>query len=108
MAPGEFFDKEWRVRNSGNVPWVRRRLERQGLLTGSGLITSPRYIPVPDTKPGKVAKIVVTLRAPSYDCSSIAYFKMVVVHEDGAVVLCFPEDYQLGLDVLVGVRTAAQ
>jgi transcriptional regulator with XRE-family HTH domain len=103
MTPGEFFEKQWQVRNSGNVPWVGRRLERQGPLTGPGLITSGRYIPVPDTKPGKIAKIVGTLRAPSYDCTSIAYFKMVVMQEDGSAVLCFPGDYQLGLDVLVQV-----
>jgi transcriptional regulator with XRE-family HTH domain len=103
MAPGEWFTKEWRVRNSGKVPWVGRQLERQGPLTGPGLITSERYITVPDTKTGKIAKIVGKLRAPSYDCSSIAYFKMVATLNDGSVALCFPEDYQLGLDVLVKV-----
>jgi hypothetical protein len=55
MEPGEYFDKEWRIRNSGEVPWIGRQLERQGPLTGPGLITSPRYVPVPDTKPDKVA-----------------------------------------------------
>jgi transcriptional regulator with XRE-family HTH domain len=103
MAPGEWFTKEWRVRNSGSVPWQGRQLERQGPLTGPGLITSERYVPVPDTEPGKVAKIQAPLRAPSYDCSSIAYFKMVTTLEDGSVALCFPEAYQLGLDVLVKV-----
>jgi transcriptional regulator with XRE-family HTH domain len=104
MARGEFFEKKWQVRNSGSVPWVGRQLERQGPRTGPGLITSERFIPVPDTKPGKIAKIVGRLRAPSYDCTSIAYFKMVRTQDDGGLVLCFPEDYQLGLDVLVMVR----
>ena len=103
MQPGEWFEKQWRIRNSGTVPWVGRQLERQGPLTGPGLITSERYIPIPNTKPGKVATISVKLRAPSYDCTSIAYFKMVKTLEGGALALCFPEDYQLGLDVLVGV-----
>lgn len=103
MRPGEWFEKEWRVRNSGKVPWVGRQLERQGPLTGPGLITSSRYVPIPDTKPGKVAKITARLRAPSYDCSSIAYFKMVRSLDDGTLVMCFPENYQLGLDVLVRV-----
>jgi hypothetical protein len=40
------------------------------------------------------------VKAPAYDCASIAYFKMV----DAQVILCFPDDYQLGLDVLVLVR----
>ena len=100
MAPSQVFTKIWRVRNSGSVRWIGRRLERQGPLAGPGLITSPRYLAVPDTKPGEVAEIVAVLKAPGYDCSSIAYFKMV--NADGA--LCFPDSYQLGLDVLVVVR----
>lgn len=103
MKPGEFFEKEWQVRNSGSVPWNGRKLERQGPLTGPGIITSERYILIPDTKPGRVATIKATLRAPSYDCSSIAYFKMIREEDDGSVVLCFPGDYQLGLDVVVRV-----
>lgn len=105
MKPGEWFAKEWRIKNSGRVAWVGRALERQGPLTGPGLITSERYVPIPDTKPGKVAKITARLRAPSYDCSSIAYFKMVKTLDDRNVALCFPEDYQLGLDVFVRVTT---
>jgi transcriptional regulator with XRE-family HTH domain len=103
MKPGEFFEKQWQVRNSGTVPWVGRQLERQGPLTGPGLITSERYVPIPDTQPGKVAIITAWLRAPSYDCSSIAYFKMVKTTKEGLTALCFPGDYQLGLDVLVRV-----
>jgi hypothetical protein len=103
MQPGEWFEKEWRIRNSGTVPWVGRQLERQGPPTGPGLITSERYVLIPDTKPGKVARITARLRAPSYDCSSIAYFKMVRTLDDGSAALCFPGDYQLGLDVLVKV-----
>jgi len=100
MEPGQVFEQTWRVRNSGEVAWEGRRLERQGPLTGPGLITSPRYVDVPATKPGKVAEITAPLKAPTYDCSSIAYFKMVDV--EGR--LCFPDSYQLGLDVLVRVE----
>jgi hypothetical protein len=56
-------------------------------------------VDVPDTKPGQVAEIRAGLKAPTYDCSSIAYFKMVDL--DGR--LCWPDSYQLGLDVLVRV-----
>jgi transcriptional regulator with XRE-family HTH domain len=100
MAPGQFFAQNWRVRNSGTILWRGRRLERQGPPTGPGLISSPRFVDIPDTEPGEVAKITASLKAPTYDCSSIAYFKMV--DADGA--LCFPDNYQLGLDVLVMVR----
>jgi transcriptional regulator with XRE-family HTH domain len=100
MQPGEVFVKTWRVRNSGTVPWEGRRSERQGPLTGPGLITSLRHVDIPGTKPGEVAEISTGLKAPTYDCSSIAYFKMV----DAKGALCFPDDYQLGLDVLVRVE----
>jgi transcriptional regulator with XRE-family HTH domain len=100
MEPGEQFIKTWWVRNSGSVAWHGRQLERQGPITGPGLITSPPYVAIPDTEPGEVAEIVAPLKAPTYDCASIAYFKMV--DEDGR--LCFPDNYQLGLDVSVLVR----
>jgi transcriptional regulator with XRE-family HTH domain len=100
MAPGQAFVKTWRVENSGGVGWQGRKLERQGPLTGPGLISSLRFVDVPDTKPGDMAEIAALLKAPTYDCTSIAYFKMV----DGEDRLCFPDSYQLGLDVLVRVE----
>lgn len=100
MAPGQVFEQTWTVRNSGTVPWTGRRLERQGPLTGPGLITSLRFVDVPNTPPGKLAQITAPLKAPTYDCNSIAYWKLI--HADGR--LCFPDAYQLGLDVLVRVE----
>lgn len=100
LEPGQVFEQTWRVKNTGTVAWEGRRLERQGPLTGPGLITSLRFVDIPNTKPGKVAAITAPLKAPTYDCSSIAYFKMV----DAKGQLCFPDSYQLGLDVLVLVR----
>jgi transcriptional regulator with XRE-family HTH domain len=99
MTPGMLSVKEWRIRNVGAVRWRGRRLERQGPLTGPGLITSMRHVEVPDTEPDEVAEIQAVLRAPGYDCTSIAYFKMV----DAEGFLCFPDEHQLGLDVLVRV-----
>lgn len=103
MEPGQMFEQTWRIKNSGKVDWTGRRLERQGPLTGPGLITSLRFVDIPNTEPGKVAKVTAQLKAPTYDCSSIAYFKMV----DAEGRLCFPDSYQLGLDVLVLVRGQA-
>lgn len=100
MQPGEVFVKTWRIRNVGTVPWHGRRLERQGPLTGPGLITSERYTPIPDTEPGGAVAIDVQLKAPGYDGSTIAYFKMV----DSDGYLCFPDVHQLGLDVLIRVE----
>jgi Ig-like domain from next to BRCA1 gene/Helix-turn-helix domain len=104
FSPGEFFIKSWTIQNTGSVPWVKRRLERQGPLTGPGLITSPRYTEVADTEPSEVCRVEILLKAPSYDCTSIAYFKMVGA--DG--YLSFPDDYSLGLDVLVLTRGQLQ
>ena len=103
MQPGALFLKTWRIRNSGTVHWVDRQLERQGPVTGPGLITSPRYVPILDTAPGEEVRVAAPLKAPTYDCASIAYFKMV----DAEGRLCFPDNYQLGLDVLVLVRGQA-
>lgn len=100
MEPGQVFEQTWRIKNTGQVAWEGRRLERQGPLTGPGLITSPRFVDIPSTEPGEVAAITAPLKAPTYDCSSIAYFKMV----DSSGRLCFPDSYQLGLDVLARVE----
>jgi hypothetical protein len=100
MAPGELFVKSWRIQNSGTVPWRNRRLERQGPLAGPGLIVSPACVDIPDADPGETVEISVGLRAPGYDATSICYFKMV----DAEGFLCFPDNYTLGLDVLVLVR----
>lgn len=100
MQPGEVFLKTWEIRNVGSVAWQGRQLERQGPITGPGLITSARYYPVAETRPGETVSIGAVLKAPTYDCSSIAYFKMV--DQDG--LLCFPDEHQAGLDVLVRVE----
>lgn len=100
MAPGQMFEQTWRVKNSGTVAWQGRRLERQGPMTGPGLITSLRYADIPACRPGETVEITAPLKAPTYDCSSIAYFKMV----DSEGRICFPDSYQLGLDVLVRVE----
>lgn len=99
-APGEVFWKSWQIQNAGSVPWINRRLERQGPKTGPGLITSPRGTVIPDTTPGEVADIAILMKAPTYACCSIAYFKMIGA--DGQ--LSFPANYQLGLEVIILVR----
>jgi transcriptional regulator with XRE-family HTH domain len=103
MRPGEPFDKTWELQNAGTVAWQRRRLERQGPQTGPGLITSERFITMPDAAPGETITVTAWLKAPTYDCASIAYFKQI----DADGHLCFPDNYQLGLDVLVLVRGQA-
>ena len=98
--PGEVFTVVWTIKNSGSVLWESRRLERVGPKTGPGLITSPVTAPIPDATPGMEVEIAMPLKAPTFDCSSIAYFKMI----DSAGRLCFPENYMLGPEVIVTVR----
>jgi transcriptional regulator with XRE-family HTH domain len=100
MQPGKLFTKTWTIRNSGSVPWQGRQRERQGPLTGPGLITSARFYGIQDAAPGDTVRISAQLKAPTYECTSIAYFKMV----DAEGSLCFPDSYQLGLEVQVRVQ----
>lgn len=100
MSPGQAFEQTWTIQNTGTVAWEGRQLERQGPLTGPGLISSARFYEIADTKPGERVSVTAVLKSPTYDCSSIAYFKMV----DSEGKLCFPDSYQLGLDVLVRVE----
>jgi hypothetical protein len=87
--------------HSPRTPDLQRdRICAPHALNGPGLACSQRYVDIPDTEPGEIAEIEAQLQAPGYDCTSIAYFKMV--DQEGS--LCFPDNYQLGLDVLVMVR----
>lgn len=104
VTPGLVFVKTWRIQNVGTVPWHGRRLERQGPLSGPGLLVSlTRDVEIPDTEPGEVAEVQVLLRAPGHACSTIAYFKMV----DADGFFCFPDQHQLGLSVVVCVSPIA-
>jgi hypothetical protein len=53
MEPGQIFEKAWIVKNVGSVEWHGRRLERHGPTTGPGLITSQRFVPMPEAMPGQ-------------------------------------------------------
>ena len=77
MTPGQVFAKAWTIKNIGSVEWRDRRLERQGPITGPGLITSERFVPMPEARPGETITIVTDLKAPGYDCASIGYFTQV-------------------------------
>jgi transcriptional regulator with XRE-family HTH domain len=94
------FIKTWTIRNSGTVPWQGRRLRRIGPTTGPWTLTSPRFVPIPDTAPGESVEISVPLRAPQMETAAVAQWKMVDVDD----LLYFPLKYSvgLGLYVLVG------
>ena len=97
---GATFTKTWTIRNSGSVTWHGRRLRRIGPATGPWTLTSPRFTPIPDTKPGETAVISVQVHTPHMETAAVAQWKMV----DEDDLLYFPTRYSVGLAlyVLVG------
>jgi hypothetical protein len=95
IVVSQTFTKVWAIRNTGTVTWHERRLLRQGLLDGPGLCSSPAEVPVPDTQPGSIVEISVTLVAPRYPGSCEVNWKMV----DDQGRLCFPNKNGLYLTV---------
>jgi DNA-binding XRE family transcriptional regulator len=93
MPPYYKFEKVWRIRNSGTVPWVGRWLVRVGAPTGHGIPTSPYKVPIPDTQPGEEVDIKVPVQSQALAGSSQAHWKMV--DDDGREY--FPDRYGLGL-----------
>ena len=101
MIPfGASFIRTWTIRNSGTVPWRGRRLRRLGAWTGPAILTSERFIPIPDADPGEEVTFSVEVRAPRVETTAIAQFKMV--DEDN--LLYYPLTYSFGLMIhlLVG------
>lgn len=100
MAPYQEFEKTWRIRNSGTVPWTGRWLARRGAPTGHGVPTSPARVSIPDTQPGEEVDISVPMRAQPLAGASQAHRKMV---DDGWWEY-FPDRYALGLVLSIVVR----
>lgn len=63
--------------NNGPTAWQGRELHRMGAYAGLRLINSAPETPVPDTAPGEIATVVLTLRAPERAGSVVAYWSMV-------------------------------
>lgn len=103
MPPYHEFDKVWRIRNSGTVPWIGRWLARVGAPSGHGIPTSPRRVQITDTQPGEEVDITVPMQAQALAGSSQAHFKMI--DDDGKE--CFPDRYPLGLVVSIVVAEGA-
>lgn len=100
MRPYEEFEKIWRIRNSGTVPWIGRWLARRGAPSGHGIPTSPYRVQIPDTQPGEEVDIAVPMRAQPLAGASQAHWKMVDV--DGWEY--FPDRYPMGLVLSIVVE----
>jgi hypothetical protein len=76
VRAGQSFVKTWEIENIGLVPWQGRFIQRQGVLSGQGLCSSPSRVPVPTTMPGQDALITVTFTAPNLPGSCRVDWKM--------------------------------
>jgi hypothetical protein len=99
MLPYHKFEKVWRIRNSGTVPWVGRWLARRGTPWAHGLPKSPHRVRIPDTQPGEEVNIKVPMQAQALAGSSQAHFKMV----DDDDWQYFPDDYPVGIVLSIEV-----
>lgn len=59
--PGDTFVKTWRIRNDGDCTWNSSYQFEQTNSSGNPLLASPQSIPLPNTPPGSVVDISVTL-----------------------------------------------
>ncbi len=100
MRPGERFEKTWTIRNSGTVEWRDRYLQRVGIASGTGLITTPARIAVSHVRPGESVTLRVACVAQYLQGTSQAAFKMA--DSDGR--LYFADRYSVGLMVQITVR----
>lgn len=99
LEPGEPFEKVWEIQNVGSVAWRQRFLRRIGAATGPGQINSAPNIPIPDTRPGELCLIRMSLRAPVQPGSYYAEWKMA----DNEGQLCLPKSGPLFLRIDVVV-----
>jgi transcriptional regulator with XRE-family HTH domain len=100
MPPGFHFEKIWRIRNSGTVPWAGRWLRRVGSPAGLGIPSSPLQVQIATTMPGETVDITVPLRAHNQAGSAEVHWKMV--DDDGYEF--FPDRYPEGIFTTVIVR----
>lgn len=100
MPPGFRFEKVWRLRNSGTVPWTGRWLRRLGPPAGLGIPSSPLRVPIAATMPGELVDIAVPMRAHNMAGTAQVHWKMV--DDDGYEF--FPDRYYRGIFTTVIVR----
>jgi len=103
MPPGFRFEKTWRIRNVGSVPWVGRWLRRLGAPAGLGIPSSPIQVRMEDTLPAETVDITVPMKAHILPGTAEVHWKMV--DDDGYEF--FPDRYYQGLFITIVVREGA-
>ena len=100
VPPNFIFEKSWLIQNSGTVPWIGRRLARDGSAGGYGIPHSPAWVDIADTMPGEEVEIVVPVRSQPLEGTSHARWKMI----DADGWKFFPSRYPFGLFMTIVVR----
>ncbi|MBE1500109.1 transcriptional regulator with XRE-family HTH domain [Amycolatopsis lexingtonensis] len=103
MPPGFRFEKVWRLRNAGTVPWIGRYLRRLGAPGGLGIPSSPVRVRITDTMPGETVDIRVPLKSHILPGTAEIHWKMV--DEDGFEF--FPDRYYQGIFMIIVVDDRA-
>ncbi len=99
FEPGEVFEKVWEIQNLGSREWEGRSIRRVGVSQGPGRLTSEPSTPIPDTKPGELCFVRVSLTAPSEPGSYYAQWKMV--NHRGEVCLTRQQPLFVSIDVVI-------
>lgn len=81
VQAGESFDKTWRIRNAGNVPWHGRYLTRMN----DTPCKAPKRVGIGPVAPGESVDITVRVRAADSSGRCKIYWKMT--DEDGTPLL---------------------
>ncbi|AQZ65311.1 unnamed protein product [[Actinomadura] parvosata subsp. kistnae] len=76
VRPGESFDKTWRIRNSGNVPWQDRYLTRMN----DTPCKAPKRVGIGPVVPGESIDITVRVRASDSPGRCKIFWKMTDAH----------------------------
>ncbi|WP_460302827.1 NBR1-Ig-like domain-containing protein [Actinocorallia aurea] len=94
IEPGAWFEKVWRLRNTGTVAWHARFLMR----VNETACDAPERVEIPPTPPGQSVDIRVLVQAPEEPAACRIYWKMVDL--EGRTL--FPGKRPIFLDVSVG------
>jgi hypothetical protein len=81
VQAGESFDKTWRIRNAGDVPWHDRYLTRMN----DTPCKAPKRVGIGPVAPGETVDITVRVRAAGSPGRCKIYWKMT--DEDGTPLL---------------------
>lgn len=92
VTAGEEFEKKWEFQNTGDIPWIGRKLiladgHLEDPVMLGALMPIMQEVPISPTNPGETTEVAVVFKAPRFPCTTVSYWKMI----DGDGELCFPD-----------------